>query len=163
MPHKVSAMTRADAVERFTSEAEASGLTVEVHRFPDGTRTAADAAAAVGCGVGQIVKSLVFMADVRPVLVLCSGAKRVNEELLSAHLGTEVRIAAAGEVRSATGFAIGGTPPLGHAVPLRTVVDPHLLEYDEVWAAAGTPDSVFPVSPVALVKATGGTVVAVTH
>jgi len=163
LPHKVSAMTRADAVERFTSEAEASGLTVEVHRFPDGTRTAADAAAAVGCGVGQIVKALVFMADVRPVLVLCSGAKRVNEELLSAHLGTEVRIAAAGEVRSATGFAIGGTPPLGHAVPLRTVVDPHLLEYDEVWAAAGTPDSVFPVSPAALVKATGGAVVAVTH
>jgi len=74
-----------------------------------------------------------------------------------------VRIAAAAEVRSATGYAIGGTPPLGHAVPLRTVVDPTLLEFDEVWAAAGTPDSVFPVDPKALVKATAGAVVAVTH
>ena len=154
---------RSDAIERFTVEAEASGLEVEVQQYPGGTRTAADAAEAVGCHVDQIVKSLVFMADVRPVLVLCSGGRRVDEERLASYLGTEIRIAGASEVRAATGFAIGGTPPLGHTVPLRTVVDPHLMDFDQVWAAAGTPDSVFPVKPKDLVKATGGAVVGVTR
>ena len=156
-------MPRVDAVDRFTGEAEASGLDIEVQRYPDGTRTAADAAAAGGCKGDQIVKALVFMADGRPVLVLCSGARRVDEDRLAGHLGTEIRIAGASEVRAATGYAIGGTPPLGHTVPLRTVVDPHLLDYDEVWAAAGTPDSVFAVDPRALVKATSGAVVAITR
>ena len=154
---------RSDAIERFTEEAEASGLQVEVQRYPDGTRTAADAAAAVGCHVDQIVKSLVFMADVRPILVLCSGGRRVDEERLATYVGTEIRIAGASEVRAATGFAIGGTPPLGHTVPLRTVVDPHLMDFDEVWAAAGTTDSVFPVKPKDLVQATSGAVVSVTR
>ena len=88
-------MPRVDAVDRFTGEAEASGLDIEVQRYPDGTRTAADAAAAVGCKIDQIVKSLVFMADGRPVLVLCSGARRVDEDRLAGHLGTEIRIAGA--------------------------------------------------------------------
>jgi prolyl-tRNA editing enzyme YbaK/EbsC (Cys-tRNA(Pro) deacylase) len=152
-----------NAVDRFIGEAEASGLEVEVQRYPDGTRTAADAAAAVGCEIGQIVKSLVFMADVRPILILCSGARRVDEEKLAEYIGTEIRIAGASEVRAATGYAIGGTPPLGHTVPLKTVVDPHLMEFEKIWAAAGTPDSVFPVSPKELVKATSGAVVAVTR
>jgi len=156
-------MTRMNAVDRFIGEAEASGLEVEVQRYPDGTRTAADAAAAVGCEIGQIVKSLVFMADVRPILILCSGARRVDEEKLAEYIGTEIRIAGASEVRAATGYAIGGTPPLGHTVPLKTVVDPHLMEFEKIWAAAGTPDSVFPVSPKELVKATSGAVVAVTR
>ena len=154
---------RSDAIERFTAEAEASGLEIEVQRYPGGTRTAADAAEAVGCHVDQIVKSLVFMADVRPVLVLCSGGRRVDEERLASYLGTEIRIAGASEVRAATGFAIGGTPPLGHTVPMRTLVDPHLMDFGEVWAAAGTPDSVFPLTPGDLVAATAGAVVGVTR
>ena len=156
-------MARTNAIDRFIGEAEASGLDVEVQRYPDGTRTAADAAAAVGCKVDQIVKSLVFMADVRPILILCSGARRVDEEKLADYIGTEIRIAGASEVRAATGYAIGGTPPLGHTVPLKTVVDPHLMEFEEIWAAAGTPDSVFPIQPKELVKATSGAVVAVTR
>ena len=156
-------MARMNAIDRFIGEAEASGLDVEVQRYPDGTRTAADAAAAVGCKIDQIVKSLVFMADVRPILILCSGARRVDEEKLADYIGTEIRIAGASEVRAATGYAIGGTPPLGHTVPLKTVVDPHLMEFEEIWAAAGTPDSVFPIQPKELVKATSGAVVAVTR
>jgi|TARA_B100001250_G_scaffold395265_1_gene399999 Uncharacterized conserved protein len=152
-----------NAIDRFIGEAEASGLDIEVQRYPDGTRTAADAAAAVGCKIDQIVKSLVFMADVRPILILCSGARRVDEEKLAEYIGTEIRIAGASEVRAATGYAIGGTPPLGHTVPLKTVVDPHLMEFEEIWAAAGTPDSVFPIQPKELVKATSGAVVAVTR
>ena len=109
--------------------------------YPEGTRTAVDAAAAVGCDVDQIVKSLVLMAGEQPVLVLCSGANRVA-------------LANADEVRAATGFAIGGAPPFGHPSPLPTLVDPHLLGFDEVWAAAGTPDSVFPLTPGDLVAAT---------
>ena len=156
-------MARMNAIDRFIGEAEASGLDIEIQRYPDGTRTAADAAAAVGCKIDQIVKSLVFMADVRPILILCSGARRVDEEKLAEYIGTEIRIAGASEGRAATGYAIGGTPPLGHTVPLKTVVDPHLMEFEEIWAAAGTPDSVFPIQPKELVKATSGAVVAVTR
>ena len=156
-------MARMNAIDRFIGEAEASGLDIEVQRYPDGTRTAADAAAAVGCKIDQIVKSLVFMADVRPILILCSGARRVDEEKLAEYIGTEIRIAGASEVRAATGYAIGGTPPLGHTVPLKTVVDPHLMEFEEIWAAAGTPDSDIPIPPKELVKATSGAVVAVTR
>ena len=156
-------MARMNAIDRFIGEAEASGLDIEIQRYPDGTRTAADAAAAVGCKIDQIVKSLVFMADVRPILILCSGARRVDEEKLAEYIGTEIRIAGASEVRAATGYAIGGTPPLGHPVPLKTVVDPPLMEFEEIWAAAGTPDSVFPIQQKELVKATSGAVVAVTR
>ena len=156
-------MARMNAIDRFIGEAEASGLDIEIQRYPDGTRTAADAAAAVGCKIDQIVKSLVFMADVRPILILCSGARTVDEETQAEYIRTEIRIAGASEVRAATGYAIGGTPPLGHTVPLKTVVDPHLMEFEEIWAAAGTPDSVFPIQPKELVKATSGAVVAVTR
>lgn len=147
------------AIERFTAAAREKGLAPEVHRFPDGTRTAADAAAAVGCDVAQIVKSLVFEAGGRPVLVLTSGANQVDEAKAAAALGLEtLRKADASTVRETTGFAIGGTPPLGHLTPLPTVVDEDLLAYEEVWAAAGTPDSCFPVAPTLLVTAAEATV-----
>ncbi|GIT77528.1 MAG: hypothetical protein Ct9H300mP31_20590 [Acidimicrobiaceae bacterium] len=150
---------RSDAIERFTEEAEASGLQVEVQRYPDGTRTAADAAAAVGCHVDQIVKSLVFMADVRPVLVLCSGGRRVDEERLASYLGTEIRIAGASEVRAATGFAIGGTPPFGthRAPPHRRRPTPHGLR--QGLGGRRHPRLRFPVKPKDLVQATAGAVV----
>jgi prolyl-tRNA editing enzyme YbaK/EbsC (Cys-tRNA(Pro) deacylase) len=120
--------------------------------FPEGTRTAQDAAAAIGCTVGQIVKSLVFLRDAEPILVLCSGANTVDARRLG------LNKADASVVRRATGFAIGGVPPYGHPAPLETLVDEDLLAYDEIWAAAGTPRSVFPLTPAELVERTGGTV-----
>ena len=123
-----------------------------VRDFPAGTRTAQDAAAAIGCRVGQIVKSLVFVRGEQPVLVLCSGANTVDAQRLGLHK------ADADLVRRATGFAIGGVPPYGHPAPLETLVDEDLLGYDEIWAAAGTPRSVFPLTPAQLVERSGGTV-----
>jgi prolyl-tRNA editing enzyme YbaK/EbsC (Cys-tRNA(Pro) deacylase) len=123
--------------------------------FPEGTRTAQDAAAAIGCSVGQIVKSLVFETKShppRPVLVLCSGANTVDAERLG------LAKADADLVRRATGFAIGGVPPYGHPAPLETLVDEDLTGYDEIWAAAGTPRSVFPLTPAELLERSGGTV-----
>lgn len=150
------------ATERFTAAAADLGVDVEVTRYPEGTRTAADAAAAIGCDVAQIVKSLVFMADDAPLLALTSGANRVDTATLAEAVGAAVvRQANADEARSATGYAIGGTPPFGHAGgQVRTVLDPTLLDFATVWAAAGTPDSVFPLSPVTLLAATGARPVA---
>jgi prolyl-tRNA editing enzyme YbaK/EbsC (Cys-tRNA(Pro) deacylase) len=150
--------TMSGAIDRFTDGARALGITPAVRRFPQGTKTAADAAEAIGCEVGQIVKSLVFMADDRPVLALTSGRNRVDELLLAAVCGAgSVRRASPEEAREATGFAVGGTPPFAHPERVRTFVDPYLLGYDEVWAAAGTPDSVFPLSPADLTRLTGAT------
>jgi prolyl-tRNA editing enzyme YbaK/EbsC (Cys-tRNA(Pro) deacylase) len=120
--------------------------------FPAGTRTAADAAAAVGCDVGAICKSLVFRVGDEPLLVIASGANRVDEERFGA-----VKADAA-FVREQTGFAIGGVPPYGHPRPLRTILDEDLLGYETVWAAAGTPTAVFPIAPDELVRRTGATV-----
>ena len=115
-------MPRSD--DRFASAAAALGLTLEIHRFPQGTRTAVDAARAVGCELGQIVKSLVFVADGEPFLALTSGSNRADPERLAATLGArDVRPASADEARAATGYAIGGTPPFGHPTPLRVLVD----------------------------------------
>ncbi|MGH3440997.1 MAG: YbaK/EbsC family protein [Nitriliruptorales bacterium] len=148
-----------DAVDRFLAAAKARGLDPDVHHWPAGTRTARDAAAAVGCEVGQIVKSLVFVADGRAVVVLTSGSNRVDTGKVAAHLGAaEVRKADAEEARAATGFAIGGTPPLGYPAPLPVLVDRDLLAYEVVWAAAGTPDTTFPVDPHALRDAADGEV-----
>lgn len=142
------------AVDRFVERAIALDVTPEVQEFPDGTRTAVDAANAVGCEVGAIVKSLVFVADGRPVLVLTSGAHRVDEARLAAFLGAgSVRKADADEVRSATGYAIGGTPPFGHETELPVLIDPALFTHPLVWAAAGTPRTVFPLAPDELVRA----------
>jgi Cys-tRNA(Pro) deacylase len=146
------------AIDRFVEAALAEGLDPKVHRFPEGTKTAQDAARAVGCDVGQIVKSLIFMADGRPVLALTSGANRVDTGLLAATCGAaEVRRATPEEARAATGFAVGGTPPIGHTERVPTFMDKDLLQFDVVWAAAGTPDSVFPLSPNELLRSAGAT------
>ena len=144
-------MAASDATERFAASASELGIEVAVRRYPEGTRTAVDAAA----DVDQIVKSLVLMAGDQPILVRCSGANRVDLAKVGAEFDGKVRMANADEVRAATGFAIGGAPPFGHPAPLPTLVDPHLLTFDEVWAAAGRPDSVFPLTPEALVAGSG--------
>jgi prolyl-tRNA editing enzyme YbaK/EbsC (Cys-tRNA(Pro) deacylase) len=144
----------ASGVERFLEEARARGLDVEVQEFPQGTRTAVDAAAAIGCDVAQIVKSLVFMADDQPLLVLTSGANRVDEGALGRTLGLTLRKATADEVRDATGYAIGGTPPFGHRQPLRVICDRDLMVHQEVWAAAGSPSTVFPIASARLLEVT---------
>lgn len=149
----------ADAVTRFRSAAEALGISIEVATFPEGTRTADDAARAVGCDVAQIVKSLVFMADDAPVLALTSGANRVDTDALAGLAGAAtVRRATPEEARAATGFAVGGTPPFGHPAPVRTYLDRDLTGHDVIWAAAGTPDAVFPISPEDLLRATSASV-----
>jgi prolyl-tRNA editing enzyme YbaK/EbsC (Cys-tRNA(Pro) deacylase) len=125
------------------------GLRVQVQELAGSTRTAGDAAAAVGVEVGQIVKSLVFMDPDGPLLCLCAGDRRVD----TAKLGAGVRQAKDDEVRDATGYAIGGVPPLGHAQPVRTIVDESLRRYQEVWCAGGTPNSVFRVETEALITA----------
>ena len=149
---------RSSARERFVAGATLVGITPEILRFPEGTRTAEQAAAAVGCELGQIVKSLVFLCEGRPVLALTSGANRVDTKRLGTVLGGKISRADADGVREATGYAIGGTPPFGHTRPLRAVVDPALLSYDTVWAAAGTPDTVFKLTPDELVRASGAEV-----
>jgi prolyl-tRNA editing enzyme YbaK/EbsC (Cys-tRNA(Pro) deacylase) len=125
------------------------GLQVDVLMLDDSARTAKDAAAAVGCDVGQIVKSLVFVRDGEPVIVLCAGDRRVDADRLG------LRAATADEARAATGFAIGGIPPLGHAGRLETVVDVSLRRFETVWCAAGTPNAVFEVGTGALIAAIG--------
>ena len=128
----------------------------EVKRFPEGTRTAEDAARAIGCDLGQIVKSLVFMAAGRPVVALVSGANRLDTARLGSLAGQPVVKADAEATRSATGYAIGGVPPFGHAQPLAVYVDRDLLGFPVVWAAAGRPDSVFAVTPERLLEISGG-------
>jgi Cys-tRNA(Pro) deacylase len=146
-------------VERVVAAAAATGLRIEVERFPEGTRTAEDAARAVGCEVAQIVKSLVFMVDGRAALALVSGANRLDPTRLASALGaTDARRATGDEARAATGYAIGGVPPLGHATPLPVLVDRDLLSHERLWAAAGLPDAVFAVEPDDLVRASGGRV-----
>ena len=147
------------AVQRVVDAARALGLDIDVREFPEGTRTAEDAARAVGCDVAQIVKSLVFMADGEPVLAYVSGRHRLDTtKLARAAAARDVRRATPDEARQATGYAIGGTPPFGHAGDLRTFLDRTLLGYSEVWCAAGTPTAVFPVDPNALLKAVVPTV-----
>jgi prolyl-tRNA editing enzyme YbaK/EbsC (Cys-tRNA(Pro) deacylase) len=144
------------AIDRFVEAARAQGIDPDVRRFPEGTKTAQDAARAIGCDVGQIVKSLVFMADDRAVMAYTSGANRVDVGRLGELVGAGVvRRATPEEAREATGFAVGGTPPFGHPERLPSVVDEDLLRWDEVWAAAGTPDSVFPLPPSELLRVSG--------
>ena len=144
-----------DAIDRFIEAARAEAIEPQVRRFPEGTKTAADAASAIGCQLAQIVKSLVFMGDGTPLIALTSGANRVDPTRLAAVAGVaEVRRASPEEARAATGFAVGGTPPFGHPERVTTYLDPALLAFQEVWAAAGTPDSVFPLIPSDLQRAT---------
>lgn len=144
---------------KVATAARALGLEVELREFPEGTRTAEDAARAIGVEVGQIVKSLVFTLDGEVVMALVSGRNRLDEARLAAVLdGAVVGRADAAGVRAATGYAIGGVPPFGHPQALPTAIDEDLLTYAEVWAAAGTPRDVFAIPPAELVRLTGGTV-----
>lgn len=138
--------------QQVADAARAAGLQIEVVEHPDGTRTAEDAAAAVGCEVARIVKSLVFAVDGEPVLALVGGDARLDEGLLAQAAGGAVGRADADLVRVATGYAIGGVPPFGHATTLATYVDEPLLSHETVWAAAGTPRHVFEVDPRELVR-----------
>jgi prolyl-tRNA editing enzyme YbaK/EbsC (Cys-tRNA(Pro) deacylase) len=134
-------------VSRFEAWLETTGFGVTIRQFPEGTRTAVDAARAVGCEVGQIVKSLVFVAGGKPVVALVSGANRLDEDRLGALAGWPVAKADAATARAATGFAIGGVPPFGHATEVPVFMDRDLLDHEVVWAAAGRPDSVFEIQP----------------
>ncbi|GLW50184.1 aminoacyl-tRNA deacylase [Streptomyces sp. NBRC 14336] len=160
-------MTSADASTeahpRFAAALDALGLgsvLAQVRRFPEATRTAEEAAAAIGCALSQICKSLIFAADGEPVLVLMDGASRVDVELVRRELGAEkVTRAKADVVRETTGYAIGGVPPFGHRTRTRVLADRSLLDHDVVWAAAGTPYTVFPMEPKSLIAHAGGTLV----
>lgn len=153
MPLPASAQRVQDALTR-------RGHAHPVVEMPDSTRTSAEAAAAVGCRVEQIAKSLIFKTAGagRPVLVVASGANRVDEKKLAQLLGEKVARPDADFVRDETGYAIGGIPPIGHDRPLRTLIDRDLLALAEIWAAAGTPRTVFKLTPAELVAMTGGTV-----
>ena len=141
----------------------AGGFSSEVVELPDSTRTAKEAAQAVGCQVAQIAKSLIFKTreSSKPVLVITSGSNRVNEQRLSELVGEKIEKADANFVRQHTGFAVGGVPPLAHPEPIRTFIDQDLLNFSEIWAAAGTPFAVFRLVPTDLEAMTGGKVVSV--
>ena len=145
-------------VTRFGTWLEDAGLGISVRQFPAGTRTATDAARAVGCDVAQIVKSLVFVAGGRPVIALVSGANRLDEKRLAAAAGDPVLKADAETARTATGYAIGGVPPFGHLTEVPVYMDRDLLGHPVVWAAAGRPDSVFEIAPERLRELSRATV-----
>jgi len=156
MPLKESAQR----IQELLAEAGYDNRVVEL---PDSTRTAQEAADAIGCGTAQIAKSIVFRrkrADA-PLLVVASGANRVNERKLAAEIGDKLEKADADFVRERTGFVIGGVAPIGHAEPIVTIIDEDLLQFDTLWAAAGHPKAVFQLTPAQLVEMTGGTVAAV--
>jgi prolyl-tRNA editing enzyme YbaK/EbsC (Cys-tRNA(Pro) deacylase) len=138
----------------------ALGLPADIVQLADSTRTAPEAAAAVGCELGAIVKSLVMRgaSSGAPVLALVSGSNRADVALVAGAVGEDVERADADWVRSVTGYAIGGIPPVGHPAPVRTVLDEDLLRFEVVWAAAGHPHAVFPVAPDALARAAGASV-----
>ena len=146
-------------VVRVVSAAKERGLEINTKRFPEGTKTAADAAAAIGVTVGQIVKSLVFGVDGEIVMALVSGSNQLDEKKLAlAAGGAKCARVDADAVREATGYPIGGVPPFGHSTQLRVFVDPDLLQYDEVWAAAGTWNDNFGAAPADIVRVAGGVV-----
>ncbi len=149
------------SAQRVAQAAQALGLDIRVVEFDETTRTAPDAANAIGCQVAQIVKSLLFLVGEQPVVALVSGANRLDEAKLAALRSTsrkKVKRAGADAARAATGFAIGGVPPFGHSEVLPVYVDEDLTRFDVVWAAAGTPFSVFAIAPDDLIRATAGVV-----
>ena len=151
-------MTLHPSAQRVQDELSRRGSSAVVRQLDRTTRSAAEAAAAVGCDVGQIAKSLVFRGakSGSAILVITSGANRVHGQALEEHLGEGIGRAEAEFVRQATGFAIGGVPPLGHARPLTTYYDEDLLQYPAIWAAAGTPNALFEIDPAELIHLCGG-------
>ncbi len=151
------------SVARVREALAKSGLAAEIKEFDASTRTSAEAAAAIGCDVAQIAKSLVFRAKSanQPVLVIASGVNRVDEKKLEAELGDKIGRADPDFVRAATGFAIGGVAPVGHTGPVRIFIDSDLRQYPEIWAAAGASNAVFRLTPAELERITGGRVIAI--
>ena len=144
------------SIDRVRQALLEAGTDTTIHTFDKSTHTAEEAARAVGCALGQIVKSLVFVAAGQPVLLLVSGANRVDVTAVGKLFGCTLHRPDANTVKTVTGFSIGGVPPIGHARTLRTFVDRDLTSYDVVWAAAGAPTSVFPISPTELLRITNG-------
>jgi prolyl-tRNA editing enzyme YbaK/EbsC (Cys-tRNA(Pro) deacylase) len=151
-------MSGSASVERVRAALLAAGHPDTIQAFPEGTRSAADAAAAVGCDVAQIAKSIVLRAGARAVLVIASGANRVDMAKVAAAIGQSAKRADGAWVRDATGFAIGGVSPVGHVAPPLLLLDADLMALDPVWAAAGSPTHVFRTSPADLVRITGARV-----
>lgn len=151
------------SAQRVQNALREKGFAYDVVELPQTTRSAGEAAAAVGCQVGQIVKSLLFTRreSGTPLLVLTSGANRVDEALIGKLLGEPIGRATPEQVREATGFAIGGVPPIGHATPVETLIDEDLLGFEDVWAAAGNPNAVFKLMSADLPKMTSGRTVRV--
>jgi prolyl-tRNA editing enzyme YbaK/EbsC (Cys-tRNA(Pro) deacylase) len=145
------------APARVHAALTAAGVDARIEEFPSSTRTAQEAADTVGTSVGQIVKSLVFLAGGLPVMALVSGSNRLDTQRLADLSGAAIGKADADAVRQVTGYSIGGVPPFGFPAPIPTFIDRDLLQYDVVWAAAGTPRHVFPIAPRELVRITGGT------
>ncbi|PZQ49408.1 MAG: aminoacyl-tRNA deacylase [Rhodovulum sulfidophilum] len=145
------------SLARVVADAKARGLDIAPVRLAEGTRTAADAAAACGCALDQIIKSIVFRVagDDRHVLFLTAGGNRVDPGAAAALVGAPLEKADAASIRASTGFAIGGVSPLGHLTPIETYLDPRILDFPVIWAAAGTPHHVFSIAPEALVAALG--------
>jgi len=156
-------MSLSSSAQRVQDALTNLGLTLQVVELPASTRSAAEAAEAIGCSAGQIAKSLIFKTkgSGKPILVIASGVNRVDEKKISALLGEKITKSDADYVRQHTGFVIGGVPPVGHTERIITYIDVDLLEYDEIWAAAGTPNAVFRLESDDLVSATGGQVVSV--
>lgn len=152
--------TLPDATVRFLDEAAALGLTLDIHQFPDGTKTSAEAAAAVGCQLSAIAKSLVFVAGEQPVIAILPGDRRLDPQKLADAAGTaSARRASLEEARSATGFAAGGTPAFGYPAPLPVFLDRGLTRHEQVWSAAGTPTTIYPIAPADLVRVSGARLV----
>jgi len=149
-------VARPSANERFSAAATRLGLEPDIVQFPEDTRTAAQAAAALKCELGQIIKSLVFKCEEQPVLALTAGDRQVDTEKLGALCGGTIGKADAKIVREATGFAIGGVPPFGHASQLSCWIDQNIYRYEMAWGAAGTPDTVFAIQTADLVRLSGG-------
>ena len=157
-------MTLSPSAQKVQQALNAIGMQLDVVELPDSTRTSVEAAQAIGCQVGQIAKSIIFraLASQRPIMVIASGPNRVNEKVIETLIGEAIGKADADFVRQRTGFVIGGVPPVGHPEQIETFIDMDLLQYPEIWAAAGTPHAVFRLTPADLMRMTGGKVVQVT-
>jgi prolyl-tRNA editing enzyme YbaK/EbsC (Cys-tRNA(Pro) deacylase) len=149
------------SVETVQEKLMSYGIATKIIEFSASTRTAQEAADAIGCTVAQIVKSLIFCTQQtnQPILVLASGVNRVNEKVIEQLVGEKIKKADADFVRTVTGFAIGGVPPIGHTQKITTFIDEDLLQYEHVWAAAGTPHTVFSLSSSELARITEGTII----